>query len=166
MARSTHMELEGLKRGLQRLEDAGLHIQILVTDRHGMVKKFMRTDYHDKKHYFNVWLKVLYFSNTQVYLVCQFAFWLNLLFNLQIRVFQRNSRPMPRKKDCGDIKLWTKRSVNHCYWVVASSGDNGEMKEQKWTSLVEHVANKHDNCQYGELDKDRQWLREGKTNLL
>lgn len=55
VAGSTHMELEGLKRGLQRLEDAGLHVQTLVTDRHGMVKKFMRTEHHDKKHYFDVW---------------------------------------------------------------------------------------------------------------
>lgn len=39
------------------------------------------------------------------------------------------------------------------------------MKEQKWASLVEHVANKHDNCQHGELDEDRQWLREGKKKL-
>lgn len=50
-------------------------------------------------------------------------------------------------------------------WVAASSGDNGEMKDQKWASLAEHVANKHDNCQHGELDEDRQWLREGKKKL-
>lgn len=49
------MELEGLKRGLQRLEDAGHHVQTLVTDRHGMVKEFMRIEHHDKKHYFDVW---------------------------------------------------------------------------------------------------------------
>lgn len=30
------MELEGLKRGLKHLEDAGLHIENLVTDRHGI----------------------------------------------------------------------------------------------------------------------------------
>lgn len=62
------MELEGLKRGLQRLEDAGLHVQTLETDRHGMEKKFIRTEHHDKQHYFmsDIWLniKVLYFSIT------------------------------------------------------------------------------------------------------
>lgn len=160
MAGSTHMELEGLKWGLQRLEDAGLHIQTLVTDRHGMVKKFMRTEHHDKKHYFNVWLKVLYFSNTQVYLVCQFAFdWICYFTNTGIlKKLEANAK----KKG-----LWRYQALdNHCYWVAASSGDNGVMKEQKWTSLVEHVANKHDNCKYGELDKDRQWLREWKTSLL
>lgn len=55
VARSTIMELEGLKKGPQQLEDAGLHVQTIVTDRHGMVKKFMRTEHHDKKHFFDVW---------------------------------------------------------------------------------------------------------------
>lgn len=53
MARSPHMELEGLR--LQRLEDSGLHVQTLVADRHRMVKKLMRTEHHDKKHYLDVW---------------------------------------------------------------------------------------------------------------
>lgn len=48
------MELEGLKRGLKHLEDAGLHIENLVTDRHGMIKKY-REDHQDKNHFFDVW---------------------------------------------------------------------------------------------------------------
>ena len=55
VAGSTHMELEGLKRGLRRVEEAGIEIEALVTDRHGMVKKYMRTEHQDKKHYFDVW---------------------------------------------------------------------------------------------------------------
>lgn len=52
---SVHMELEGLKRGIQQLEDAGLQIDNIITDRHGMVRKFMRTEHPDKHHYFDVW---------------------------------------------------------------------------------------------------------------
>lgn len=37
------------------------------------------------------------------------------------------------------------------------------MKQQKWSSVAEHVANKHDSCVHGELDGERQWLREGNT---
>ena len=55
VAGSTNMELEGLKRGFQRLEDAGIHVQTLVTDRHGMVKKYMRIEHADKSHYIDVW---------------------------------------------------------------------------------------------------------------
>ena len=49
------MELEGLKRGLQHLENAGLHVENLVIDRHGMVKRFMREEHDDKNHFFDVW---------------------------------------------------------------------------------------------------------------
>ena len=49
------MELEGLKRELRRVEEAGIEFEALVTDRHGMVKKYMRTEHQDKKHYFDVW---------------------------------------------------------------------------------------------------------------
>lgn len=49
------MELEGLKRGIQQLVDAGLQIDNIITDRHGMVRKFMRTEHPDKHHYFDVW---------------------------------------------------------------------------------------------------------------
>ena len=48
------MELEGLKRGLQHLENAGLHVENLVTDRHGMVKRFMREEHEDKNHFLDV----------------------------------------------------------------------------------------------------------------
>ena len=49
------MELEGLKRGLRRVEEAGIEVEALVKDMHGMVKKYMRTEHPDKKHYFDVW---------------------------------------------------------------------------------------------------------------
>ncbi|XP_064614529.1 uncharacterized protein LOC135478187 [Liolophura sinensis] len=39
---STHMELEGLKRGLLKLKAERLNIKSLITDRHVMVKKFMK----------------------------------------------------------------------------------------------------------------------------
>ena len=55
VAGSTHMQLEGLKRGYQRLEDSGINVQTLVPDRHGMIKKYMRTEHADKSHYFDVW---------------------------------------------------------------------------------------------------------------
>jgi hypothetical protein len=50
------MELEGLKRALSYLEEnAGLDLGCLVTDRHSMVKKYMKDTHPTKKHYFDVW---------------------------------------------------------------------------------------------------------------
>jgi hypothetical protein len=51
---SAHMELEGLKRSMTFLRDH-VNVSSLVTDRHSMVKKYMRDEHPDKKHYFDVW---------------------------------------------------------------------------------------------------------------
>lgn len=52
---SNQMELEGLKRGLEYLEDFDVTVDELVTDRHVQVKKYMKDEYIDKHHYFDVW---------------------------------------------------------------------------------------------------------------
>ena len=49
------MELEGLKRGLEGLKVRGVKVVNVVTDRHSMVKKYMRENHGDKKHGFDVW---------------------------------------------------------------------------------------------------------------
>ncbi|XP_078330548.1 uncharacterized protein LOC144624567, partial [Crassostrea virginica] len=98
-----------------------LRVEALVTDRHGMVKKCMRTEQQDKKHYFDVW---------------HLAKGISKKLDLAAK-----------KRDYEDIRLWVKSLVNQCYWVAASSGDDDNMKEEKWSSLVEHVTN-------------RQWLRD------
>ena len=52
---SYHMELEGLKRGLDYLNDCGLSVSQLVTDRHVQVKKYMSDKKPDKEQNFDVW---------------------------------------------------------------------------------------------------------------
>ena len=54
---STHMELEGLKRGLAFLHQQAAmpKIKDLVTDRHVQIKAYMRKSQQDINHYFDVW---------------------------------------------------------------------------------------------------------------
>lgn len=52
---STHMELLGLKRGLRDLELNNIQVQDLVTDRHVMIKSYMKKDRPEINHYFDVW---------------------------------------------------------------------------------------------------------------
>jgi hypothetical protein len=52
---SYHMELEGLKRCLSRMEAEGIDISHLVTDRHTQVKSFMKKDQPHITHMFDVW---------------------------------------------------------------------------------------------------------------
>ena len=52
---SYHMELEGLKRGLTKLEEENIDVSHLVTDRHSQVKCYMRKYQLNIIHMFNVW---------------------------------------------------------------------------------------------------------------
>ncbi|KAL5022529.1 hypothetical protein ScPMuIL_001684 [Solemya velum] len=52
---SCHIELEGLERCLEFLEFHCMAIQDIVTDRHVMVKKYLRKEHSTKNHYFDVW---------------------------------------------------------------------------------------------------------------
>ena len=49
------MELEGLKRCLQKIKDANLRVKSLVTDRHVMVKKYMKDEEPDIEHLFDIY---------------------------------------------------------------------------------------------------------------
>ena len=55
VASSCHMEKEGLVRVLKFLEDHGLQVEVLVTDRHTQISKWMRENRSEIKHYFDVW---------------------------------------------------------------------------------------------------------------
>ena len=57
--------------------------------------------------------------------------------------------------------------LNHMYWVAISSKSEIE-KEEKWTSLMNHIANIHDHLENNVFKKctheviERQWLKLGK----
>lgn len=52
---SGQMEKQGLIKGLTRLKEKGVTVLSLTTDRHPAIKKHMRTEEPQIKHYFDVW---------------------------------------------------------------------------------------------------------------
>lgn len=52
---SYHMEKEGLFRVLQFIQQKGLVVGVLVTDRHRQINKWLRENYPNIKHYYDVW---------------------------------------------------------------------------------------------------------------
>ena len=52
---SYHMEKEGLNRALKHLQEIGLEVGVLVTDRHKQIKKWVREEHSQINHYFDVW---------------------------------------------------------------------------------------------------------------
>ena len=49
------MELEGLKMAITNLQEAGLMIDSLVTDRHPSVNKWLHDNMPAIKHYYDIW---------------------------------------------------------------------------------------------------------------
>ena len=49
------MELDGLKHTLRRLDDSGINIASLTTDRLKQVRKYMREERKDVTHQFDIW---------------------------------------------------------------------------------------------------------------
>ena len=49
------MELEGLKRAMEKIYDHNLSIATIVTDRHMQISKWLRESHPDTKHYYDVW---------------------------------------------------------------------------------------------------------------
>lgn len=49
------MEKEGLVRSITALEEAGVKIGNIVTDRHPQIQKFLREEKPTIQHFFDVW---------------------------------------------------------------------------------------------------------------
>ena len=49
------MEKEGLRRCMDFLQDHNLTIDVLVTDRHKQINKWLREAHPDIKHYYDTW---------------------------------------------------------------------------------------------------------------
>ena len=49
------MEKQGLERALKFLKEGGIKLEVLVTDRHKIINKWLRESHSAIKHYFDVW---------------------------------------------------------------------------------------------------------------
>ena len=47
-----------------------------------------------------------------------------------------------REKDCAVVRKWQRGISNHVYWCATSSS-SGPERVAKWTSLVNHVQDRH-----------------------
>ncbi|XP_062588586.1 uncharacterized protein LOC134250245 isoform X2 [Saccostrea cucullata] len=141
------MEKEGLIRGVRYLEENGLPISQIVTDRHLQVAKWMRENLPDTTHSIDVWHVA--------------------------KGFKKKLLALSKEKDCEHLREWIKSLVNHLYWVPSSAPDDedSELRWEKWTSITNQVQNIHEGhgqhfqrCEHGDLDpaaRRKRWLRPG-----
>ena len=139
---SYNMELEGLKRGLEYLNDCGMAVTEFVTDRHVQVRKFMSDKQPETQHFFDVWHMA--------------------------KGVSKKLEQAAKKKECGLIRPWIKSVVNHMYWIAASCGTNSALKKAKWISIVNHICDKHEGhddlfpkCEHGPIVETKKWIKTG-----
>jgi hypothetical protein len=142
---SYHMELEGLKRSLAFLTSNDISVSRLVTDRHAQVAKWMRENYPEVDHRYDVW-----------------------------HIGKSISKKLDKAAkyaECSSISDWTKSIINHLYWTAGSTTDgDGAVMIAKWQSVVNHMHNVHTNhsqlftaCQHEVFDdnqvKRTKWIK-------
>ena len=156
VANSNAMELEGLKRSLAFLEPR-IGIASITTDRHGQVNKYLREKIEREKkeqplhaslrHYFDIWHVA--------------------------KSVKKSIEKVVHRVECSDLYLWKPAIVRHLYWCASSSGGNGELVEEKWVSILNHVRDIHMHdgplypvCSHPPLTESRQWLQETEVPYL
>ncbi|XP_065289971.2 uncharacterized protein [Dermacentor albipictus] len=135
---SAQMEKEGLVRGLNFLSEQGVTVGSLTTDRHSGIKKHMRLQHPDIDHHFDVWHVA--------------------------KGIRKKLTAASRRAGCSAITEWTQAITNHLYWCACACGGNGDMLVAAWSSMLNHIKNRHEGhgglyprCLHGQSRRMR-WL--------
>ncbi|KAM4589258.1 uncharacterized protein V3H82_003375 [Fundulus diaphanus] len=142
---STNMEREALKRSLTLLEESGIKLECIVSDRRPQIQKFLAdakiTQYHD------VW---------------RFE-----------KGISKKLKAISKTKECEKVKKWLPMIKNQIYWIAASSS-SGKERVAKWLSVINHVQDIHTHdypfypkCTHlPRVSKGKEkWLKGGTTVL-
>ncbi|XP_064639095.1 uncharacterized protein LOC135494756 [Lineus longissimus] len=136
--KSAAMEVLGLSRTLDFLDAALPHLKIeLTTDGHTGVAKHVREEWPGKvTHYLDIW---------------------HVAKGIKKRLASL-------AKKTPDVKCWQRSIINHLYWSAVTSNHDGSLIVAKWSSLANHIVNKHEHenelfprCAHGAITP-RRWL--------
>lgn len=141
---SNAMETEGCNRVLNNLKSKGIKVRCLTTDRHTTITAEMRKKHSEMTHQYDLW-------------------------HLSKRVVKKLTKKS-KKKECQDLTAWIQSVSSHFWWSVATCDGKYEVLIEKWTSIVDHVGNKHSwegakhfkKCAHHKL---RRWEVKGKVWL-
>ena len=149
---SNAMEYEGCKRSLKKLIAQKIPVRCLTTDRHVTITARMRTEFPKIIHQYDVW-------------------------HLSKSVTKKLTKKA--KKKCNEELLpWIQSVSNHLWWSVATCDGNTSVMKEKWLSIINHIANKHNwrdgkhfkKCAHRTLTRNEKkqipWLKPGSPSLV
>ena len=127
------------------LIDVGITISSITTDRHKSIRKILREKYPEILHQFDVW---------------HFA-----------KNISKKLRAKAKLKRHISLQPWVKSIINHLWWSCATCGNDVELLKEKWSSLLNHIANEHEwegfskyhKCSHGPLTQKRMWITKGSS---
>ncbi|XP_062601407.1 uncharacterized protein LOC134263113 [Saccostrea cucullata] len=131
---SYHMEKEGFIRSTNHIQERGIKIKEIITDRHVQIVKHIREEMQETVHHFDVWHVA--------------------------KGLKKKLTAMSKEKGCEQLQEWIRSICNHLYWSAASTPDgNGRLMLEEWQSVANHVQNIHehdgelyDTCPHGPLE--------------
>lgn len=137
------MELQGAKNCFAYLNNAGIIVNVFVSDRHKGIAKWIRETQPSTSHFFDIW---------------------HVVRSVNKKILQAS-----KEKDCEVLAAWNRGIRNHIYWCATSTRPGfQEMILAKWLSFMRHVAGKHKDhasdlfkeCAHGDIEP-RNWIRVG-----
>ncbi|XP_016359907.1 uncharacterized protein LOC107702177 [Sinocyclocheilus anshuiensis] len=144
---SNAMEIRGFKEALKSIEENGVKVSSISTDRHPQIVKEMRASNQEKHHEFDPWHVAK-----------------GVLKKMAIAA---------KRKECVGLGEWIPSIVNHLWWSAQTCEGNAEVLKEKWVSVIHHVTNRHDwpgnkhyhRCAHEPLDelteRTKLWLSPG-----
>ncbi|CAN7950014.1 unnamed protein product, partial [Ixodes pacificus] len=141
---SNRMEKEGLVRAFKSLQEQGVEVGTIVTDRHREVNAYLRINHPDVQHRFDAW---------------HFA-----------KGIKKKIDAVSRTKAHEVLRKWKSTIIRHLYWCARTSDGDGDLVLAKWKSIMRHVIDVHIHqdplhpaCAHGDIG-NRKWLEEGKPD--
>ncbi|XP_061193060.1 uncharacterized protein LOC133201277 [Saccostrea echinata] len=140
------MEKEGFIRSTNHIQERGIKIKGIITDRHVQIVKHIREEMPETVHHFDVWHVA--------------------------KGLKKKLTAMSKEKGYEQLQEWIRSICNHLYWSAASTPDgNGQLLLKKWQSVANHVQNIHEHdgelyntCPHGPLEgieRHKKWLKPG-----
>ncbi|KAJ8365025.1 hypothetical protein SKAU_G00138560 [Synaphobranchus kaupii] len=129
------METIGFRRGLDRLLQSDVAVDVVTTDRSPSI---MRESYPDIKHQFDPWHVAK-----------------GLKKKLTAAANNKNNR---------DLQPWLKSVTNHLWWSCKTCGGDAEELKRHWKSVLHHICGIHRweedgqewTCYHKDLTADQQ----------